>query len=90
MKKLLSLVFVSILFSSCAQTNLYHDGKLVASFQGDMKGVEFSSSPKGGMTLKATSIDHSTATLAQGDAAAKKLNAAGTALAISGVPALFK
>jgi hypothetical protein len=89
MKKITSLLFIALLLSNCATTKLYHNGQIVASFQGDMKAVEFSSS-KDGMTLKAASIDHSAATLAQGKAASEKITAIGAGLAISGIPGLFK
>lgn len=90
MRKIVSLLVAVLLLSNCATTKLYHNGQIVASFQGDMKAVEFSSSPKDGVTLKAASIDHSTATLAQGKAATDKITATGAAIAISGLPGLLK
>lgn len=88
--KTLLVGIIAFLTLSCATTTLYHNGQKIASFQGDMKDVEYTTSAKGGMTLKATSIDHSAATLAQGKAASKKISAAGAAIAISGLPSLLK
>jgi hypothetical protein len=82
MKTLLVGIF-AILLMNCATTTLYHNGQKIASFQGDMKDVDYTTSAKGGMTLKASSIDHSAATLAQGKSASDKISAAGAAIAIS-------
>lgn len=80
-----NLFLLGLLFSSCAQTVLYSPvtGKRLASFQGDMVGSAYSG---GGVTWTVQQVSHSTATLAQGQAAANVItsigaSAAGVALA---------
>ena len=68
------------LMSGCAQTVLYSpgSGKRLASFQGDMTGSSYSG---GGVTWNVQQVSHSTATLAQGQAASSVIGATGTAVA---------
>ena len=89
MKKILILALV-ILSTSCATTRLYRDGKIIADFQGDMTGVEYTMTAAGDVSWKTISTNHSTATLAQGQAAASKINAGGAAIAASGLTLLLK
>lgn len=80
---------LSLLFTSCAHTTFYHEGKPIADFQGDMTNTEFYMSEKGDYWWKSKSVDHSSATLAQGAAASSKINAAGAALGAAGATALL-
>jgi hypothetical protein len=82
------LLFVMML-SGCARTTFYHEGKPVADFQGDMINTEFYLSQSGDYYWKSQSVDHSSATLAQGTAASNKISAAGTALGAAGAATLF-
>jgi hypothetical protein len=84
-----ALIAVAVL-SGCAQTVFYRDGKPVASFQGDMTGSEFTARADGSIHWTAAKVNHSTPTLAQGQAASAKIQSIGTALAISGIAALAK
>ncbi len=83
------LLLLSLFFTSCAHTTFYHDGKPIAEFQGDMVNTEFYMSEKGDYWWKSETVDHSSATLAQGQAASNKIAAAGTALGAAGATALF-
>ena len=83
------LAIVVILCVSCAQTTIYHDGRRVANFQGDMTGMRFIRNADGSCELSGD-FDHSTATKAQGEAAAGKLAAAGTAVATAGIMTLIQ
>ena len=89
MKKLF-ILFATILMTSCATTRLYKDGKKIADFQGDMTGVEYMMTSDGDVYWKTTTTNHSTATLAQGEAAKSKIQAGGAALAASGLTLLLK
>ena len=83
---LLALVIIGCM-TGCAHTTLYRDGRKLAVLQGDMTGVRFQLSAAGDLAWQADKVDHSTATKAQGEAAAGKINAA--ALAVSGVTYLL-
>lgn len=85
MKLIVSLAILSL--ASCAQTVLYRNGQPIARFQGDMTGLEFTD---GSTSLKAATVDHSTATKAQGEAAAGKFTAAGAAVAAAGITTLIR
>lgn len=85
MKTILSLAILSI--ASCAQTVLYRDGQPLARFQGDMTGLDYED---GSTRLRANTIDHSSATKAQGEAATGKIQAAGAAVAAAGITTLFQ
>lgn len=76
--------------SACAQTTLYRDGKPVARFQGDMTGLRFHMTDTGDITVQADTVDHSAATLAQGQAAAGKMASAGTAIAAAAATTLIR
>lgn len=82
-------LLLSLLFSSCAHTSFYHDGKVVADFQGDMVNTEFYMSEKGDYYWKSKSVNHSSATLAQGQAASSKIASVGSALAAAGAATLL-
>lgn len=82
-------LLLSLLFTGCAHTTFYHEGKPIADFQGDMVNTEFYMSEKGDYCWKSKSVDHSSATLAQGVSASNKIAAAGTALGAAGAAALF-
>jgi hypothetical protein len=84
------ILLLALLCSSCAATRFYHEGVPIAEFQGDMTGMEFSMMPDGSVRWKSATVDHSSATLAQGEAAASRLNAAGSAVAGSGLTLLLK
>jgi len=89
MKQLLIILF-AVFQLSCATTTLYRNGEKIAVFQGDMTGVEYTMTADGDVSWKTTTTTHSAATLAQGKAASDKIAAAGAAIAISGIPGLFK
>lgn len=82
-----SLILLPLLFSACAQTTLYRDGKVIARFQGDMSKVSYAD---GDIHFAADSVNHSAATLAQGEAADSKIKAVGIAVATSGIATLLK
>lgn len=84
------LLICTVLAVGCAQTVLYRDGKPIARFQGDMTGTEYRLEENGAVTWKSSTVDHSSATLAQGEAAANKISAAGAAIAVSGIPNILK
>lgn len=75
--------------SGCAQTKLYDPttGKLLASMQGDMHGAKYRSKD---VEWSADTVDHSTATTAQGNAGAGKIHAIGAAIAAAGLTTLIK
>lgn len=81
-----SLLIAAALLPSCAQTVLYRDGEKIAAFQGDMAGVEYAMAADGSVRWKAAKVNHSAATLAQGQASAGRIQAAGAA----GIAILFK
>lgn len=87
MRILLTLIIVSA--ASCS-TTLYRDGKPVARFQGDMDNSILLMDSKGGMVWIANGVDHSSATLAAGEAGSNRLAAAGFAIATSGITTLIK
>jgi hypothetical protein len=81
MNRLRASVFAAAcLLTGCAQTVLYSPatGKRLATFQGDMVGSHYAG---GGVTWDAPQVTHSSATLAQGAAAAKVIGATGAAAA---------
>lgn len=83
-------IAAAIVLTGCAQTVFYRDGKPIARFQGDMSGTEYAMTADGAVTWKSSTVDHSTATLAQGEAAAGKIQAAGVAVAASGITRFLK
>ena len=85
----ITAAIITLLCAACAHTDLYHDGKKVARFEGDMRGMKFCMSENGAFEWSGD-IDHSTATLAQGKAAEGKIQASGLAIAASGITALTK
>lgn len=87
MRILLTLIIASL--TSCS-TTLYQDGKPVARFQGDMRNSVFLRDSKGGMVWIANGVDHSTPTIAAGQAGSNRLAAAGFAIATSGLTTLIK
>lgn len=87
----LAVIILLILFcAGCASTVLYRDGKPIARFDGDMTGVRYVHRADGSCELSGETIDHSSATLAQGQAASQKIAAAGAAVAVSGLTYLIK
>lgn len=87
----LAFIIVMLVFSTgCASTVLYRDGKRIARFDGDMTGVRYVHNKDGSCELTGETIDHSSATLAQGQAASQKIAAAGAAVAVSGLTYLIK
>jgi hypothetical protein len=80
MKRIYPILLLVALLPGCAQTVLYApaSGRRLASFQGDMTGSHYSG---GGVTWDVQQVSHSTATLAQGQAAANVIGATGTAVA---------
>lgn len=86
----LGFIVVLCAFSmGCAQTVLYRDGKKIFQGQGDMTGLRYIHHADGSCELTSETIDHSSATLAQGKAAEGKIAAVGTGLAASGLTYLL-
>jgi len=79
------LILPLFLLVSCASTKFYQDGKLIAKFNADMDQVQYIQGADGSITWTAISVDHSTATKAQGEAFSSKTTAIGSAVAASGV-----
>ena len=88
MKKI-TLTLLSFLFCSCAKTVFYQNGKTIAKFHGDMEQVEYRQNADGSIVWSAFSVDHSSATEAQGKAFANKAAAARSAIAASGATAIL-
>lgn len=82
-------LIIAVALSGCASTVLYRDGKRIARFDGDMTGVRYIQHADGSCELTGETIDHSSATLAQGQAASNKIAAAGVAVAASGLTYLL-
>ena len=84
------LLLLALLLPSCAHTDLYDPatGQRLARFEGDMTGMTYHRAADGSVKLTG-SIDHSSATRAQGEAASSKLGAAGTAIAAAGAMTLI-
>jgi hypothetical protein len=87
---ILILATLAVGFTGCAQTALYKDGQRIATFQGDMTGTEYAMAADGSVKWKSATVNHSAATLAQGEAAKGKITAAGAAVATSGLTLLLK
>lgn len=85
-----TLAVAVIVITGCARTTLYRNGEKIAVFQGDMRNTSYVMSAGGDVRWTADSVDHSKATLAQGTAAAGKLQSAGAAIAASGITMLLK
>ena len=83
-------LFPIILLASCASTTIYRDGKPIARFDGDMTNMVFHAAPDGSVDWTCANVSHSAATLAQGEAASKKMTSLGMALATSGAVAALK
>ena len=88
--KAFSTLAMILLFSSCAQTVFYHEGKPVARFQGDMTNMTYRQDKDGAISWSSSAVSHSVATLAQGTAASDKIGHLGTAVATAGIMALAK
>jgi len=73
------LVILCGFAASCAQTTFFRNGQKIAMFQGDMKDTDFYYSAAGDVIWKSSTVDHSSATIAQGKAAEGKINAIATA-----------
>jgi hypothetical protein len=89
----LTIIFgtcLSIGVTSCASTTFYHEGKPVASFQGDMKETSFTRDASGAIRWKAGSVSHSAPTTAGGNAIAKGITTTGVAVATSGLTKIIK
>lgn len=86
----LSILLILSFATGCAQTRFYRNGEKVAVFQGDMRDTDLTIAADGTLRWRAATVNHSAATLAQGEAAKGKIQAAGIAVAASGLTALFK
>lgn len=82
-------LIIAIALTGCASTVLYRDGKRIARFDGDMTGTTYTHHADGSCQLVSETIDHSSATLAQGKAAEGKITALSTAVAASGLTYLL-
>lgn len=85
--KKLSLGFLLFIFSSCARTEFFYQGQRVASFQGDMARVHYTMSiTTQGVTISwsADTVNHSVATVAEGDAIVKNVSAV-----VAGIPLIL-
>lgn len=84
------ILFFSIIFCSCAaKTEFYRDGKKIAAFQGDMKNSSLTITDD---TLRwsASSVDHSPATKAHGEAGRGRWEAINISAAAAALSALFQ
>jgi len=86
MKTIISIIALGGM--SCTMTTFYQNGKPVARFQGDMKGMTYHRTAAGDVTWTGD-IDHSTPTTAHGTAAKKILMASVPAITASGLPGLI-
>lgn len=82
-----AVAFLVITSSGCASTSFYRDGKVIARFQGDMANVAYQD---GKISFTATTVNHSKATIAGGNAASKGILSTGTAVATSGILPVIK
>ena len=87
---LAALIMLLAFATGCAQTTLYRDGRKIFNGQGDMTGLRYVHHADGSCELTSETIDHSSATLAQGKSAEGKIAAIGTGLAASGLTYLLK
>ena len=71
--------------SSCATTTIYRNGRVVARLQGDTKNIVLEESADGGILLRCDEINHSRATMAQGEQSANRLTAVGSILTSVGL-----
>lgn len=78
MKKKLLIACLIACLSSCATTTFYHDGKRIASFQGDMTNVEYKLTKDGALSWRAMTVDHSAGTIALGKTTAGTITAGAT------------
>ena len=78
LRRQLLVLSVACVLASCAQTILYQNGEKIACFQGDMTKVHYENKD---IRWDADTVNHSAATLAQGEAAKGKITAAGVAAA---------
>lgn len=62
----LALLILLIVFCTGCTTTIYHDGKPIARFQGDMSDMVFTRRANGDITWQASAVDHSAATIAGG------------------------
>jgi hypothetical protein len=87
----IAAALMACLFSGCATTTFYSPtGMVIARFQGDMQGVEWTAAANGAQRWKAAAVDHSHATVAGGQAFSKGALSLGTAVASSGAVSLLK
>ena len=78
----------ALILSSCASTTLYDAGRPICRIEGDAKGLHYLRKPDGTVEIRADTLTHSTATAAQGRAAAGKITA-GASLVSAGAAALL-
>ncbi len=90
MSNYIQILFVLFSLSSCASTSFYHDGKKIASFQGDMKNVNFHSSESGHFHFSADEVNHSTPTSAYGKSSSSRIEMIGTAIGSAGLFSFIK
>ena len=76
-----AIISAIIFTTGCASTTLYSHGQRIATFQGDMTAMTFTSAPDGSLTWSSSAVNHSAATLAQGSSASSKITAAAAAAA---------
>ena len=83
------LFFISVGLCSCATTKIYDNGLMVAKIQCDADNFTFTKESDGSMTLSVTNLNHTNPTNAQGQSAASKIAAAGSAVGAAGVTAIL-
>lgn len=84
--KLLMVAFLVISVTSCAQTTFYANGKPLARFQADMSNQKFTYKGNGvKISWSADTVNHSAATLAQGQAANNVLHGVATDITSAGI-----
>ena len=74
-------ILCCLLLNSCAKTVFYDKGEPIAMVQGDIENFRYYRGIDGTITILIDSLDHSTATEAQGKAFAIKATAVGSATA---------
>lgn len=74
----IAILALLLWLTACASTTLYRDGQKIASFQGDMVGLDYRD---GDTRLRVDAVDHSSATKAYGESSVGRIQAAGAAVA---------
>ncbi len=84
------LILSLAVLTSCARTVAYHpNGKPALRVEADVTDLKFDTHADGSFELSGN-FNHSAATTAQGNAAAGKLTAAGSAIAAAGAAVLIR